>query len=103
MAIERRRITIRANAPFTDREVDAVIVGQRVAVHRGLAGHGWTISDPVTGLAYHWDGEATETSMLRKARAFVRKFGTNPLRGMRMRGDKVIRKPPRADEMREFF
>ena len=94
-------ITILGN--YENRGVLAVMVGQRVAVHAGFNGEGWTISDPVTGRAYWWTRYGSKATALRKARAFVREFGTNPLRGMKMRGETMTRKPPRVAEMREFF
>lgn len=99
--LQREMIIIRGVESV--KEVSAIIVGKRVAVHQAFDGEGFTISDPLTGRAYWWDQYGTEASALRKARAFVREFGTNPLRGFKMRGEVVIRKPPRVAEMRAFF
>lgn len=89
----------------SDKAVDAYLVGERVAVHEAFWGNGFTISDPVSGLAYHWSDKWTAASARRKAQAFVREFGSNPLKGMILdvkRGE-CIRKPARAKEMREWF
>lgn len=103
MAIKLPRQRIMLRGHDQQREVEAIIVAARVAVHPTWNGGGFTISDPVTGLAYYRGWNLTQSAALRKARRFVAEFGSNPLKGMAMKGDEVIRKPPRADEMRDWF
>ena len=86
------------------KAVSALLVGERVAVHAAWLECGYAISDPVTGLAYHWSPGWSAITAQNTALRFVRRFGSNPLKGMSVSKDMhVLRKPHGAAKMGDWF
>jgi len=86
-----------------DKQVSAIILSPRVAVHLSYREDGFSVSDPKTGCAYWHGRHATEDQAIKRARALMRKFGRDPLRGSILADrQRWIRKPRKFDELRRF-